>query len=111
MIYLTLTALVMLTSFEPFFIFDVETLRAIASVASCTMMLKFIDWLRVFEPTAFYVLLMTETIRDTKIFIILILFALMMFGIPLSILNENRGEEDAIVESSIGFWVFDMLLN
>ncbi len=75
------------------------------------MMVKFLDWLRVFESTAFYVLLMTETIKDTKIFIILIVFAMMMFGIPLSVLNENRGETDAIVEGPIGFWVFDMLLS
>ena len=75
------------------------------------MMLKFLDWLRVFEPTAFYVLLMTETIADTKIFIILIVFAMMMFGIPLSILNENRTETDAIVEESIGIWGLDMLLD
>ena len=111
MVNLPLTALVMVTSFEPFFIFDIETLRAIASVASCFLMLKLFDWLRVFEPTAFYVLLMLETIKDTRVFIILIIFALMMFGIPLSILNSNRTDEDEIVESQIGLWVFDMLLN
>ena len=111
MMNLPLTALVIITSFKPFFIFDIETLRAIASVASCFLMLKFFDWLRVFEPTAFYVLLMLETIKDTKVFIILIIFALMMFGIPLTILNANRTDADEIVESQIGLWVFDMLLN
>ncbi len=111
MMNLPLTALVIVTSFEPFFIFDIEILREIAAVAGFFLIVKFFDWLRVFEPTAFYVLLMLETIKDTRVFIILILFALMMFGIPLSILNENRTSDDEIVESPIGFWVFDMLLN
>ena len=48
---------------------------------------------------------------DTGVFIILIFFALLMFGIPLIILNENRDEENAINEGPIGLWFFDMLID
>ena len=34
-----------------------EALRVIAAFATCFTMLKFFDWLRLFEDTAFYVLL------------------------------------------------------
>ena len=111
MMNLSLTALVVVASFEPFAFLEVETLRAFASVAAFLLMAKVFDWLRLFESTAEYVLLIQETIMDTGVFIILIFFALMMFGIPMIILNENRDETNAINGGPIGIWFFDMLID
>ena len=111
MMNLSLTLLVIIASFEPFAFLEIETLRAFASIAGCLLMLKVFDWLRLFEPTAEYVLLIQETIMDTGFFMILIFFALLMFGIPLIILNENRGDENRIVLDLIGIWFFDMLID
>ena len=111
MIYLSLTVLVIVASFEQFAFLEIETLRAFASIAGCLLMLKIFDWLRLFDTTAEYVLLIKETIIDTGVFIILIFVSLMMFGIPMIILNENRDDTNAINEGPIGIWFFDALID
>ena len=35
----------------------------------------------------------------------------MAFGLPLSILDLNRGEDSTLVPSSYGFWPIDTLVN
>ena len=42
---------------------------------------------------------------------ILFVVALMAFGLPLSILDLNRGEDSTLVPSSYGFWPIDTLVN
>ena len=75
------------------------------------MVLKVFDWLRLFEPTAFFILLVEQTLKDIRFFIILILLALLMFGFPFVILNQNRFDGDEIIEKSIDNWVIDMIIN
>ena len=53
-----LTPLVILFSFEPFDLIEIEIVRVVASVASSFLVLKFYDWLRLFEKTAFFILLL-----------------------------------------------------
>ncbi len=50
-------------------------------------MIKLFDWLRLFEETAKYISLLEETINDTFSFLVLIIVALSMFGVPMVILN------------------------
>ena len=90
---------------------SMSSVRAIASIVSCGHCLKMFDWLRLFEGTAFYVLLLEQTLWDISDFLILILLALSMFGIPMVILNNNRTEENSLIDNPINFWVFDMLIN
>ena len=69
-----------------------------AAIASCTLMLKVFDWLRLFEKTAFYILLVEETLKDVSSFLILLVTALMMFGVPMVMLNLNRDNDNSIVD-------------
>ena len=110
---LTISAFVVIASFQLFDLISIEFLRMMASLASCTILLKVFDWLLLFEDTAFYILLLEQTIKGISHFLILLVIALSMFGIPLVILNQNRKDEDdkAIIESLVNFWVFDMLVN
>jgi len=82
-----------------------------AAIASCTLMMKVFDWLRLFEQTAFYILLVEETMRDVSSFLILLTTALMMFGVPMVMLNLNRLEDNSVVDEPFGFWGINMLLN
>ena len=70
----------------------IEKLRILASIASCSQILKAYDWMRLFEGTAFYILLISETIKDIRAFVILLFVGLMLFGVPLFMLNMNHGE-------------------
>lgn len=94
MVNLFLTAFVIVTSFESFAVLPIENLRALAAVGSCALIIKIFDWLRLFERTAFFVLLLTETLIDIQYFITLVFVSLIMFGIPMVILNNSRGEDN-----------------
>ena len=61
MISLILTAFVIAASLPQNPLIALETLRPVASVASCALLVKVFDWLRLFESTAFYIKLMQET--------------------------------------------------
>ena len=75
------------------------------------MLAKVFDWLRLFEQTAFYILLMITTLKDASSFLILLLIALMMFGVPMIMLNLNRDVENQIVDSTFDNWIANMFLN
>ena len=79
-----------------------EILRQLAAFASCSLLIKVYDWLRLFENTGFYILLLEETIRDVISFLILIITALLMFGMPMIMLNLNSGEDEGIVDDPAG---------
>ena len=110
-IALILTAFVVAASVPQDPLIPLETLRPIASIASCALLLKVFDWLRLFESTAFYIKLMSETLYDIRPFLILILTALATFGVPMIILNLNLDAESQVVDDVFGFWLVNMLLN
>lgn len=107
---LLLTALVIVSSFGCFAFIDISNLRMLASIAGMFLIIKILDWLRLFEITANYVLLIRETLLGVKVFIIMVFLSLMMFGLPIVILNMNR-EDEPILDDSIGVWFFDMMIN
>lgn len=108
---LSFTLIIVLASIPKNTILPLEFLRPMAAIASCTLLIKVFDWLRLFEKTAFYILLVEETMRDVSSFLILLLTALMMFGVPMIMLNLNRVDQNSIVDDPFGFWVLNMLLN
>lgn len=70
------------------------------------------DWLRLFDKTSFFIKLIGETLVDILPFMILLVTSLMMFGVPVAMLNLNRAEGDNDIVSTIfGFWIFDLLAN
>ena len=72
---------------EPLILIDTVTI--LASMSSFAMLLNGFNWLRLFDSTSFYILLLSETIKDITPFMILFLLSLMMFGIPMLLLNLN----------------------
>ena len=88
-----------------------ETLRILAAGASFCLLVEFFDWLRLFERTAFYIMLLVETLSDITGFVILIVASLMLFGVPMAMLNLNRDESSQVVEPTFGNWAANMILN
>ena len=87
---LIMTLLVLLESYQLLGIFGKSSLRGLAAVASCLIMSKVFYWLRLFKKKAFYILLLERTLVDSWQFISLIFISLLMFGVPMLILNQNR---------------------
>ena len=95
-----------------FDIMPMENLRIIGALTAFLLILKLYDWCRLFNVTAFYVLLVQATLRDALVFLMLLLLALLMFGVPISILNFNREGDDAqLIADSYGFWLVDCIYN
>ena len=92
-----------------------ETQRVIAAMATFCLWIKVLDWCKLFGPTSFFVRLILETISDIKYFMIIFVVALMMFGMPMYILQLNRtGEyEDAPIVNEVfgGFWPLNAFYN
>ena len=82
-----------------------------AAISSTLTMVKIFDWLRLFEDTAFYVLLVGETLFDVRYFLLLLLTTLIMLGVPLVILNSSSQEEKELYDGVFDFWVFDLMYN
>jgi hypothetical protein len=91
---------------------DVEVQRVIAAFSTFCVFIKVLDWLKLFQPTSFFIRLISETLTDIRYFSLIFLVALYMFGTPMYILNMNRGEDNAIVDEVLGsFWVFNVFYN
>ena len=88
-----------------------KTLTLLAAITSMLLVLKLIDWLRLFETTSFYVELVSQTISDIRHFMILYGFAILLFTIPMSLLNKNRNEDTTLVTSVIKNTIIDGMLN
>ena len=66
----------------------VDTQAYMGAVVSFFLISKSFDWLRIFEETSFYIMLILATIWDIRPFMVLFIVALVMFALPLTILNN-----------------------
>ena len=80
-----------------------------ASIASLALLTKVHDWLRLFEKTAFFVLLVKRTIYDIRWFMLLFVVAMLIYGVPLSMLSMNRDSDVLLIKKSFDWWVLDTL--
>jgi len=65
--------------------------RCILSALIAIMMwIKMLDWLRLFDGTAFYIKLIVKTLSDVLPFFVIFIIFIFMFGSSLYILNMNR---------------------
>ena len=91
---------------------DVSALRIMAAITSFLLVSKLYDWLRLFESTAFYVQLLGATFLNIGWFMLLFLFAMLLFGLPMSMLNLSRAsDEEQLINKHLFFWLFDVLYN
>ena len=89
-----------------------ETQRVIAAMATLCLWIKVFDWCKLFGPTSFFIKLITETLFDIRYFMIIFLIALMMFGMPMYILQLNRDETNPVVDETFGgIWILNAFYN
>ena len=69
--------------------------------------MKALDWLRLFDKTAFYIDLIAKTLKSTTEFIIIMIVLYMMFGSFIYIMNLGLPPKEAIMNSIFDFWILD----
>ena len=111
-IWLTVTPTVIVCSMADETWIEMSSLRVMAAFSSFSLLFKTFDWMRLFDGTSFYILLIKETLMDIKDFSLLFAMSLMMFGAPLIMLSFNSSDanNEVLVQNS-SFWLFDVLIN
>ena len=90
----------------------IESSRTMAAITTLLLWIRVLDWLKLFRPTSFFIRLISETCYDIRHFFIIFLTALFMFGVPIHILDLNRGEDNAIMDATFGeIWILNAFYN
>jgi len=74
---------------------DFSTLRLAASLLTLSLMIKILDFLRVFKVTSFHVQLTITTIKDILPFTIIFIYTLVCFGLPMMFINLEWTHDNA----------------
>ena len=69
------------------------------------MIMKLFDWMRLFNKTAHYITLIKETLNDSWSFLIILIANLMLFGVPMHIIDFNREQENRIIQGDFQNWI------
>ena len=85
-----MSPLIVLASTGDVFWIPRDALVTISAIVAFSMMIKMFDWMRLFSNTAHYITLIGETLKDSWSFMFILVANLMMFGVPLSIIDLNR---------------------
>lgn len=91
---------------------NTDMIRVVAAVSVFLLWMKMFDWLRLFEPTSFYIKLVTATFSDMSSFMLLFLTGLAMFGSSMYMLQlSSQSSKDTIIESNVDHFFLDSLIN
>ena len=108
----TLTfSLVVLSLFEVDFP-SYEHRRVFASILVFILWAKILDWMRMFDSTAFYIKLVFATVKGIWSFLLIYFVILISFGCAMICLSMNRDDSDSqIIESYFNNWFIDSVIN
>ena len=91
-------------------VFSVHKLRAYFAVSSFIMMIKVFYWMRLFTSTAYYVKLITQTLSDVKLFLLLCLIIIFAFALMFFFLNIDHDSKDRVLIKYTGFKYVDAII-
>ena len=92
-------------------VLSLDTQIVLAALASLCICLKFFDWLRLFDKTSFYINLIGMTLSEVKFFLILLVASMLLFGLPMMIININSTENASIFETNSPLQIINMLIH
>ena len=90
---------------------QIESRCILAALIAIMMWIKMLEWLKVFDSTAFYIKLILTTLEDILPFFMIFFIFIFMFGSALYILSMNREREEEIVDSTFNTWLFNTFIN
>ena len=85
--------------------------RKLAAFSTLLLWFRFYDWLKLFKQTAFYLVLIKNTIYYSRDFILIILTSLMGFGSVVYFLNIDKLPEDEMMTNRYGIMFLDIFQN
>lgn len=98
-------------AFKPFD-YEYNTLVQLASISVICLYLELFYWLRLFDSLAYYVRMVSETIKDISYFIILLVLCIFTFAHAVFVLNSTSKQDDQeLYGSAFGFKPADVIVN
>jgi len=90
-----------------------DQLSVIASICLLLMWFKLFYWMRLFKPFSAFIRMITEIIKDVKVFLVMLLISLSAFANIIFVLNQNRIHDDTpvIFDSLIGIPPLDAMIH
>ena len=89
----------------------IEKRCVLAALIAIMMWMKMLEWLRVFDSTAFFIKLIWTTMVDILPFFMIFFIFIFMFGSADYILSMNRDSEEKIIETIFKNWLFNTFIN
>lgn len=88
-------------------------LQVIGSCAVMLMWFKLFYWMRLFKPFSAFIRMITEIIKDIKVFMVMLIISLMAFANIIFVLNANRLHEDKdpIFDALVGIPPVDAIIH
>ena len=90
---------------------SLEVLTTFASWTSLAMLVYAADVLYIFDKTWFYFWTICETIYKIRAFMLVMFLFLLLFGVPMSLLDMNRAEEEKTIGENFPHWLPNLLIN
>jgi len=69
---------------------SLKVLSTMAAISSIHLGLNIFMWMRIFENTAIYVMLIVETVKDLRQFILIFLVVVGAFGVCIAVINNYQ---------------------
>ena len=91
-------------------VFSISSLRAYIGFACFIMWIKVFYWMRLWESTAYYVKLITQTLSDVKLFLLLCLVILFAFANLFFMLNIGTDSNNRALIAYTGWAVIDSVI-
>lgn len=90
-----------------------EVLQVLASVALFFMWFKLFYWMRLFKPFSAFIRMITEIVKDVKVFLVMLMIALGSFANVIYVLNLNRLDSgsEPIYEDNVGIAPIDAVIH
>jgi hypothetical protein len=96
-----------------------EDLQIVGAVAVALMWVKLFYWMKIFKPFSAFIRMISEIIKDIRVFMVMLIISLGAFANIIFILNINREKESCtsdpdcgpIYESLVGFAPIDALIH
>jgi spore maturation protein CgeB len=73
---------------------SLKVLSMMAAISSIHLGLNIFMWMRIFENTAIYVMLIVETVKDLRQFILIFLVVVGAFGVCIAVINRYQMFDD-----------------
>ena len=89
----------------------IETRCLMCAVLSFIIWMKMLDWLRLFDSTAFFIKLIMQTLVDVLPFFVILFVFIFMFGSALYLLSMNREEGSELVDPTFNNWLVNTFIN